>query len=677
MRGLVFAETAVGDAAAAAEANRRLIDWLEPRRAAVWQPAAARSLSDVTTDGLQRLRQSGTDTTMALGMSLQTSNMVQQLLGQAQNDQVGEAVRYKALWRAHHELQRGVLLWAGDRQGLMELVQTQAAHAAAPTPDRGRDRRRYIPGPFRTYRQQRSAAQHTFDDDWREAMRKELHRYRHFEPLTEHFDQLGSRVPADQWLRRSEALAATGHTDDAADWQRRAAEVQLARLRAGDSPDVGSGEDLARWSWRWRGQVSRDQSGTVRKALQVALDDDRDDSRAGAGIEGWPDQLWEMALIQPEVETGLLELADGMVPGWGSSKTLEQLVRYYRAKGRPEAIVELLDRVFELEELVQSPRLPEYLRACYEADDNTRLERVLASCRDMSSMLDNDVLLARLMSLRHLQRHDEANQLERDLITRCRVEPVNPFAIERRLRGKTLSTPPRRSRGTRPFTDDLPTAATLAAALGVRYKATVTEDDITLREIREAYRRHGLYAHAGRMLDLELADAGPALTPFQRYELLVAKADLLALADQPGEAKRVAQEGEELLLGEIRNDPTDPRLREELAELYGSRGFGPDRQRQYAALAVAKRLDPAFDRAGRDAGACLYELGRYEEAWQTYKIALDRGMPEYTDASALYRAGLAAHKAGDAEASARLLRQALWRDPLHETASEAREVIHE
>ena len=66
-------------------------------------------------------------------------------------------------------------------------------------------------------------------------------------------------------------------------------------------------------------------------------------------------------------------------------------------------------------------------------------------------------------------------------------------------------------------------------------------------------------------------------------------------------------------------------------------------------------------------------LGRHDQAWKLYDKAIRLGkMDAFREAAAMYEAGLAADRAGQADQAAMLLRRALWCNPRHSLAKEAR-----
>src|SRR5262249_13090103 len=149
-----------------------------------------------------------------------------------------------------------------------------------------------------------------------------------------------------------------------------------------------------------------------------------------------------------------------------------------------------------------------------------RVEKLLDTMMRQDPALAPDVQLERLMVLRQEGKHTEADALERELLASCREEPANPARIDERLlesdrgagrtqsfRNYAMNYLP--GSGWQRSGNGLPTEqstiAAVAEALGVSYTPDVTTEDMTPRRIREAYERHGLYEHAVRLIDAELA----------------------------------------------------------------------------------------------------------------------------------------------------------------------------
>jgi tetratricopeptide (TPR) repeat protein len=221
-----------------------------------------------------------------------------------------------------------------------------------------------------------------------------------------------------------------------------------------------------------------------------------------------------------------------------------------------------------------------------------------------------------------------------------------------------------------PFLERLETAGELADSLGIRYDRRPQKVSVTA--IRTAYEAHGLFEDAARLLDIELS--AEDLTTEERSALLVAKAKALNGGAAPAPGSGALEEARSILSEAMAQNPVDRALREQLAGLYEADDFAAPRLN---VIEESRTLDLAYDASGRERGRALYELGRYDESWRTYRDAVARGRFDVSDVANLYRAGLAAVRAGDTERGNVLLRRALWRDPLHEMADEARELIDE
>ncbi|MCZ6681552.1 MAG: tetratricopeptide repeat protein [Planctomycetota bacterium] len=701
-RGLVFAAALEGDFEAAAEANAALLDWLDSRRRQVWRNPKSRPLGETVRAFLEGVQKQNADSSSAMQLSMQYAQMLGQALGLNDSGSQGQPVMYETLWMAYEQLQRDLLLSGRRTEELVTLLKSQAdyAEAQALQGSQGSRAYTYYGGPFGTYGTTRYGVNRNregFETDWRQAVQAGYKRYRLLEQLVDLFNDLGTRLPRSEWRLAGEAYAALGRQAEARNWGRKAADAELTQVRADDGPQVASTDNSYSWRWRMYGRSAAQELQKLRSALRVTVkpqpDEDAEDRIAP--FVGPPDQLWEYALLDPEVEAQLLQLSESLGPGWDNSRTLELLIAYHRAKKQPQEIIELIDRVCELEELLQSQRLKDYLQACFDAGDWDRVEKVLAAVGERSLVLENEVSLVRIMALRHQGNDTDADLLEGELIERCIDEPENPRRLDPELLSSANRSLSRRfnfpmnmmwqnaamaSRflaGYSQTRSDLPTIPSLARALGVRFQAKVRAEDMTLNRIRDAYARHGLYRDAIRILDLELARKETRISPRERARLAVQKARWLKGAEDPDSARGVLSEVESFWRSEANRRPHDPAPIRALTNIYASKPYGPDPEKALQSLLAARRLDPAFDESRRREAKLLYEMGRYQEAWKGYDNALNRGKMENANATDLYRAGLAAHKGGQTVFAVGLLRQALWRRPDHTLADQARELIHE
>src|SRR6185295_3959066 len=342
--------------------------------------------------------------------------------------------------------------------------------------------------------------------------------------------------------------------------------------------------------------------------------------------------------------------------------------------------------------------LGEYVWACTAQGDHAKVEKIVELARRASSTLESNAAVARLMILRHAAKDAEADSLERELLGKCLVETPNARRLDPRLYDELGGDAGFGGAGWRrpssyrsysygysnPYssysggsygwqggsgsTSDLATVASLAAAVGVRFDPRVASDDLTVAEIRAAYQRHGLHAHAARLLERELADATAAR---DRVSLMSVRAAELARAGDATGARRVAIEAESVLKKELTNAPDDPGLRARLAELYLSRGYGPDYAKALEAVAATAKSEPSYDRSHRRAIGCLYNMGRYKEAFESWKLRAQSGDESLSDPSTIYQAAISACKGGAPAEGRVLARRALYRFPTHELAQAA------
>jgi hypothetical protein len=363
---------------------------------------------------------------------------------------------------------------------------------------------------------------------------------------------------------------------------------------------------------------------------------------------------------------------------------------------QPEAVKALIERVFDDGSLLRSSYLGEYLAACQRVGEYERVENLLADVVSRSVALEDDVRIAQLMFLRHQGRTTEADALEAELVAACRTPNFSPVRVNPRLRFDV-------SRGARSYQSyrsynrwsayssssadewdwiwggrggDI-TVADAARALGVRYDDEGQHEELTLTRLVSSYARHGLGAHAARLTRLVL-DQCEGVVPRRETlnrEIYIAKE--LATAGDTEQARQRCESVRKFLEAEAAKPGVDAALHLILVDLYSSEAYGPDYDLALQSLRAAKRVDTGVDASGEREAGLLFELERFGEAWELYAGLLRRGEFSSPSAGKLYRIGLAAARAGDIEAGRDLLRLALWFDPQHARADEARELIHE
>ena len=695
-RGLIFAADLAGDNALALKSNNNLLNWLVPKLNEIWIPADLTSLGDQSQLRLEQIKSQGFQSTSMLQNRYGSLNPLQGIIS-ANNQRYrvdeNENVTYRDLWKSHQWLQRDLLLKAGsDAEALTNLLQDHASFAKSDQYSGNSYNYNY---PYYNYRARNIYGlrnEESFSTDWRSVIIEPLERYRHFEAIISHYAGNEAHMLPEEWLKLGESNAAIGNPDQANRCRKRAADMKLVELMATDQPAIGDQNSYYSWRWRWYGNDSSQRISIIRGALAFgAFDNPRQQQNSRTKIEGTPEELWELALVDPQVETQFLELAKVVQTHWGSTSSLSQLISYYRAKDNYVAVIEILERVFKLEELLQSQHLSYYIHACFKEQDNERIEKMLELIESQSSVLKDDVLLARLVLLRYQGKDDEAQELELQLIDRCRSEPKNPNKLDTNLLQMVELNPQQRYsqnwyfnwrsqpfvRTPRVWNNNLPTIASLAASLGIRYDAQLAPYDLTLSRLRETYKRSALHTDALRILELQLDETSESLAPRIRADLLIDKAELLSEIGNSQESRNVLNDADELLRNELSRSPNDKSLQKQLARIYESSQFVPDHQQWYDTIIATKAKDPTYDISGVKVGRALFELGRYDDSWQSYKKALYRGEFRYNEATELFKAGMAAYYAGESIEAKEILRQALWRDPLSELALKAQELINE
>ena len=700
-RGLVLANSMAGDWAGAAEANAALIAWLEPRRREIWWSPSGASLGDMAQTQLAQMKAGGVNSQAVLTMSMGFGSLIEQMLGQMiDQDQRSGRKTYENLWKAHLLWQNNLLARAGRTDELTELLKTQAALAHAGEYS-GEDNNSYGRRYYRSYRSYsrsysyyRNARESEFDVDWRSVLHKMLAEGRQFDALCQEAAQRGLRLPVEEWDQAAESHATNGRDDEAHRWQTRYNDVNFACLCGSDLPRQESETDRYGW-WGWYSRDS-EQVQRMRSELNIKLDpapDEDDPDWTPTNVT--PDSIARQALVDPAVAERLEEAARIAGPGWAGTRTVGAYLGYCRARADWQAILQLLERTCTLSELMQSGQLSDYLRAAFALKDVERVEKVLQAALECSSSLENDVLVARLMLLRHVGENAKADALERDLVQRCVAERPNPAEFEESfvdaLSGNITasrsyyqvyydygdyysndyygSAPRWRGGNSTAMPGDLPG---LAEASGVRYERKVGEQDLTLERLRGTYARHRLWAHAVCILDLELARPEMQKPSRARAELLKNKAEYLGRSGDRAAAAPIITELEKYWLARADALPNDSRPLEELGDLFSSKWVGSDYAKAIEYIRAGRNLNPLYDEHGLGEARCWFELGRHDQAWKLFKAALANAA-QFDDIDILYQAGIAAAKSGQLDAGRTLLRQAHWRYPAHRLASQSAE----
>jgi len=690
-RGLVLALELAGDMPAAAAANDELIQWLHARIHDVWQPAIHPSLERRTKQWLEQMKGSGLNAQMVLNASMSFANVLQQLFEYGSSDQDHEQIRYYDVWRTHQIMQRHYLAAAGQIDKVEALLRAQADHAAIQRNEnddgmsgvyytsRGGMAARYTTA-RRYYSGNR---QEEFSADWRAALRQTLGRHRLYGPLLDRVSDLKADRGADQGLVLSEALAAMGRADDAAKRRRASAEAKLAALRGVGGPTLDAGND---WSWYWYG--NEQDVERFRRAFRVKTRaaDPYAKEETKLPITRTPTQVYHLALLDPEIESRLVSMSTLLKSDSGESQAAWQLLSLSAAKDQFAEMIELLERLYDFEALVRSNRLSMYVWACYETNDLTRLEKLWTAAEARHKGVTNEVRLSRLMMLRRGGRDADADALEQSLLAECR--PARPAPLRP---GDVLAAcfdeAPTTWRPGRAFNQayynlmrygartGVPrwTAEALAASLEIPHAGDQPPYALTAADLREAYSNHGLWTHTVRILDWELDKNRAGLTARELAEALMARADGLERSGARDAARKQAEEVEALWKAQAQADPADAVPPAKLAFVYASRAYGRDYAKAADAVRAAARLDPAYDADHQLESGYLFELGRYEEAWNGYRLRAHGG--DDLDTGIMYRAGICAAKAGALDEGRPLLRQALWRDPGHKLADSAREFV--
>lgn len=695
MRGLVFAARLAGEDSKAVQANRALVDRLESVRQESWFTRPVPAVPVLAKRWITQLSQGGTAAlAQGMGMTLQLG----QVLGQSEP----ALVTYEGLWQAHKRLHSELLARAGEVKELKATLERDARTIGARGDDEsfnafgsyyttmagmpasmraGAMRRGYYGGYSEGYGQ---------DGDWRGSARRLLWSAGRLDELWREYEQLGARIPEDEAEVRDATGIALAKGLNADEIRRRSALKELARMRASDTPDLGAG-GAGRNSWYYGywyyGGRSEQDAARIRAALQSAgtVPQDNPDvtARPGGAVEG----LLGAALVDPEVEKALLEAAKDIGPGWGATQTMRTVVSFHRAKESAETVKQLIERATGDQDVARSELLGDYVWACFKLRDAAALEKVLDAAGKAGPTLQNDVALSRLVLLRLLGDTAKAAESEAKLLAQCVKEPDNlhrpspevlPAVFGAAQSRERYPNVWRRAGGFRgryayPQVNgrqDLPTVGDLADALGVEYERSMREGDLTVSMVRSAYERHGLFADAARIAELETASLN---SEEDKFEIAMQRVRLLHKAGKVEEALQAGRALAAALTGPSEVPESVRKAR--LSRLYRSPAMGQDYVKALEAITAGRNLDPACD-AGRMVSVhCLYKLGRFDEAWAAWQAGARETGYRVTQEPTVFYAGIAAAKSGDTEAGKVLLREALYRYPESPLASAAREII--
>ncbi len=711
-RGLIAAAQLEGNYELALEQNGELLKRLAKQRDEIWRPAKPRPIGELIDDFLQMTQTTEMVSGAALSMGMQFAQMFTQMISETDSSQAANPVPYANLVTAHERLHRRLLLLNDRPEEFIGLTRKHAENNELREQASRRSNRMFRSmnlytgfGPNTWMWDEYDSYDDSSSDDWGKAAIDTFQQRRKLKPLLELMEQLGSRVNVNDMLTLAETYAALGRQEDA----RRAFQIwadnEFAQLLVSDSPDIAD-DDRYGYGWGWRHSAAEERIEALRRQLRDVRFKSRKREESGAPrnpISGRSNKLWEFALFDEGIRKRLLELEETIGPDWGKSRSFDQLLRFYQAQDDQQKVIELFERVFPADKILESEHLSDYLSACYSVKKTERIVQLLDAAEKRSSKLKNSVALVRLMLMRHEGRGDDADRLEQQLLAQCRPAKTHPYGVDERFSGyestydyydsdddvyswteEYTHYPGGRSyrsyRRNRRWSggEESRTIGSLASHLNVPYLLDHDSGRPTLDVIRETYARHGLYRDASRIIELELQQAIATKAGKKvRRRLMTEKADLLHRAGDKQPARRLLEEVEAALQAEVKEKPVDSWPLYELARLYSSRAFGRDYEKALGAAQKAAELTDGPSHTTETA-VYLYELGRYDEAWKEFQAAQRHGgFGGREDVDTFYKAGIAAHRAGDQTEAAQLLSQALWWNPLHKSAKQAKELTSE
>jgi len=700
LRGLVLAAELSGNNAVATDANAALLEWLAPRRFALWytadqpplQRVAKRAIAQASRWGMNQVAMSGSQ-------SIQLSDAF------SQRGDTPATMMYEPLHAAHLQLHTALLARAGKAEELGQALRQQARMISDNQGGDPYGQQQY--GAY--FSQMRSSAGRSSSyrrpsqfpsSDWQAAVRESLWSAGRADVLAAEYARANTRFGRSEWEIAGASAAAAGNDSDASRWRLRRADAIFASLAASDTPDLGS-STRDPWRWYYGYSSASQESNRIRFALMATLTDAYTSPDHRSLIQGEAEQLWELALLEPTVERRLLAAEKQVGPGWGTTRTFQQLLPYYEAKKNAQKVIDLVESAYEPERITSCPQLNLYVWACYKQKDFPRLERIFAAAQRVGSNMSNDIDIARLMALRSAGRDAQADAIESRLLAASVTETPNrhrgrpgvtagslpmgsfdsfsygmdSFAMQQAM---YASFNRRYSNSQASFSPggNFGSIAAVASSVGVRYDPKVRPEDVTIDAIRSAYQRHGLHAHAARLLDLEIAEQAD---PRDHTPLLQAKLREQHLAGMSAESAQTAAALEAMISADAKDRPTDAAPLLQLARLYASDAYGADFAKAFASLTAAQNLDPACDPTGSLAVHWLYKLDRHREALDAWRVSQRNdgagvSMGTYS-APTIFYAAMAANGAGEKQFGQSLARQAIYMYPTHALAAKTQELI--
>jgi tetratricopeptide (TPR) repeat protein len=698
MRGLVFAAELAGDDALAVQANSKLLTWLEPRRFTTWYSDARPELQRLAKKAIDQANRAGM---LQVAMSGSAGNQLSEALSQSQ----GRAAvhLYEPMYTAYQKLNRSLLARAGKAEELRVVAKRQGRSLSDDQEYNRYNRYGQYYNQYSAYARyaERGSDQSFQGTDWQTVVRQSLWNAGRADLLSAEYKELGPRVGRPEWGVVASVAAATGEADAAKQWRLKRAEALLASLEASDTPDLGSS---TRDPWRWYyGYSSAAQDvDRIRQALMVTVTDDYQRPENKSLLQGEADQLWELAIIEPSIEKKLLEAEKGVGRGWGTTRTFQQLLPYYKAKGDSKKIIELVERAYETDRITSCPLLDQYVWACYREKAFDKLDNVFAAAMRVGSTMRNDVDIARVMALRGAGKDAQADEIESRLLASVVHETPNKHRLRADL-VQDVSIPSAgydysyegfmspmpigmyggrnsywRNGSSRRYVQpgtDFSTIVEVASALGVRYDSSVRPENVTVAALRSAYQRQGMHARAAALLDREIPET-PDIQ--DRMPLMSAKATELFLAKKTKEATQAATELETALRNQVKSQPGDADPLIDLARLYMSDAYGQNWAKASEALGAALKIDPSRDAAKSLAVHSFYKQKKFAEALGMWRSA-QRGAGQNVRASCysaptLFYAALSAGGAGDKDLGQSLARQAVFMYPTHALVAQTQEL---
>lgn len=619
-RALLLVALAEDDDALAATTLDNLHTSLKEHANAYWHEPRQREPEAVAQTVLAQLQTSLNDSMALLQGQALTSAFTSMF---SRNEQLVDAGTKRSELLEPH---RDTLLALLAREGRLDRLEQLAKDI-----DTDDSSWRYSPSSYGNFPSYPGFGYPGYDDepeDWSELVRDQLWSQNRLVELADAYADLGPWIDPDELDRAAEAAASAGRHDEAQAYRDRLIGSVLTTLAVDDGPSIEGDGSSSRWRWRWYSSgASREMQHAI-NALNSppVLEDDRDDPFNKPLVNSTADTVGELALIDPRVETALLERESLVGPDWASSSTLRHLLEYHTGNQNHERVLELLDKVYDQRPVLLSEHAHAYTDACYRTKDADRLERLAGQAREFGDQLDKHAEPIRI-AVMHLRNDPGTAELENTLLARTTDQPTHSFSLPDALRNIPLqntrsgsyrrtsyygffgSSTPRYGPQPRWRTQsDLSTADELAAAIGVRFDNPDPDHQPAYELVHGVYRAVGAHDDAARVAKRWLND-GSRRDTREQLAMRLRIAEDLDRAGKTDAASDTIRTVRELAGAHLEQHPGDADVRTLLADSCMIADKDPARALELYQQANA--IDPGIDPDASARAELAYRAGDY------------------------------------------------------------------